>query len=79
MTKKDLVEEIIQNMPDGLTKLEKARYIYIELGKQRRFDTRYYYGNTSTRKRVYREALAMRDNPQRLRNKRTLSIANKRT
>lgn len=29
MTKKDLVEEILQNMPDGLTQLEKARYIYI--------------------------------------------------
>ena len=72
MTKKDLVEEIIQNMPEGLTQLEKARYIYIELGKQRRFDTRYYYGNTSTRKRIYQEAQLARKNHAKLRNKRTI-------
>ncbi len=56
MTKKDLVESIIQNMPDGLTKLEKARYIYIELGKQRKFDTRYYYGNRSSQRKAYKQA-----------------------
>lgn len=72
MTKKDLIEEIIQNMPEGLTKLEQARYIYIKLGRQMTFDTRYYYGNASTRKRVYKEAQVARNNPQRLRNKRTI-------
>lgn len=72
MTKKDLVEKIIQNMPEGLTKLEKARYIYIELGKQRRFDTRYYYGNTSDRKKVYQQAQIARLHPKELRNKRTI-------
>ncbi len=73
MTKKDLVEEIIQKIPEGLTQLEKARYIYIELGKQRRFDTRYYYGNSSTRKRIYEEAKLARLNSSKLRNKRTIT------
>ena len=72
MSKQDLIDMIINNMPDGLTQLEKARYIYIELGKQRRFDTRYYYGNTSTRRRIYREAQLARSNPRKLRNKRTI-------
>ena len=72
MSKQDLIDMIISNMPEGLTRLEKARYIYIELGKQRRFDTRYYYGNTSTRKRIYNEAQLARSNPKKLRNKRTI-------
>lgn len=72
MTKKDLVEEILQNMPDGLTQLEKARYIYIELGKQRTFDTRYYYGNSSIRKKIHQEVERERTNTRNLRNKRTI-------
>lgn len=72
MTKKDLIEEIIQNMPENLTQLEKARYIYIELGKQRRFDTRYYYGNASARRRVFKEIQSDISNPHTLRNKRTI-------
>ncbi len=72
MTKQDLVDSIIQSMPKNLTQLEKARYIYIELGKQRRFDTRYYYGNSSTRKRIYERAQASRLNPNIIRNKRTI-------
>ena len=72
MTKKDLIEEIIQNMPENLTQLEKARYIYIELGKQRRFDTRYYYGNASVRRRVFKEIQSDISNPHTLRNKRTI-------
>lgn len=66
MTKKDLVEEILQNMPDGLTQLEKARYIYIELGKQRTFDTRYYYGNSSIRKKIHQEVERERTNTRNL-------------
>lgn len=72
MTKQDLVDSIIQSIPNNLTQLEKARYIYIELGKQRRFDTRYYYGNTSTRKRIYEKAQASRLKPNIIRNKKTI-------
>ena len=72
MTKKDLIESIIHNMPEGLTELEKARYIYIELGKQRAFDTRYYYGSSSEKKRVYKQSLLERTKPEDLRNKRTI-------
>lgn len=72
MTKQDLVDYIIQSMPENLTQLEKARYIYIELGKQRRFDTRYYYGNTGIRKKIYEQAQASRLKLSKLRNKRTI-------
>lgn len=72
MTKRDLVDYIIQSMPENLTQLEKARYIYIELGKQRRFDTRYYYGNTGIRKKIYEQAQASRLKPYSIRNKRTI-------
>ena len=51
MTRKSLIENIRNNMPQGLNKLEIARYIYIELGKERSFDARYFYGNTKTRKK----------------------------
>ena len=72
MTKKDLVESIKQNMPDGLTQLEKARYIYIELGKQRRFDVRFYYGNSETRKRIKRLAMQAKHNPEMYRNQKSI-------
>lgn len=72
MTRKDLVEEIKQNMPDGLTQLEKARYIYLELGKQRRFDTRYYYGNSKTRKRIKMLAMNARYNAKKYYNEKNL-------
>lgn len=62
MTKKDLVEIIRQNMPDGLTPIEMARYIYIELGKHRRFDLKYYYGNSKTREKIRRSALRAKTN-----------------
>ena len=72
MTKKDLIEQLKQNMPKGLTKLEMARYIYIELGKQRGFDTRFFYGNRKTRNRIYRMAEKAKDNPKMFHNRKTL-------
>ena len=34
----DLKQSIIENMPEGLSELEKARYAYLELGKRLNFD-----------------------------------------
>lgn len=34
-------DKIIEKMPDGLTQIEKARYIYIQLGKYFSYDERY--------------------------------------
>lgn len=72
MTKKDLVESIKQNMPEGLTELEKARYVYIEIGKQKAFDPQYYYGNARTQKRIFLESHEASQNPEKFHNKRTL-------
>lgn len=72
MTRKDLIESIRQNIPEGLTQLEIARYVYIELGKQRRFDHRYYYGNKETEKKIYALSQESRIHPEKFYNKRTL-------
>lgn len=64
MTKRELVEKLKQDIPkfEG-TKEEKelktALYIYIELGKTKSFDEKYYYGNSQTKKKIYK--LAQKD------------------
>lgn len=72
MTKKDLIESIRQNIPEGLSQIELVRYIYIELGKQRRFDPKYYYGNNRTKKKIYALAQDSKRNPKKFHNKKTL-------
>lgn len=49
---KDLEDRIIQSIPKGLTKLEIARYVYIELGKIKRFSPAFYYGNTKVKRKI---------------------------
>lgn len=61
MTKKELVEYIKQNMPniqgtEEEKEIKTALYIYITLGKIKSFDEKYYYGNSETKKKIYRLA-----------------------
>lgn len=53
MNKKELIEQLKKNMPEGLSKLEIARYVYIELGKIKAFDERHYFGNKATKRKIY--------------------------
>lgn len=52
-----VAKQIIDRMPKDLSDLEKARYIYIELGKLASFDADYWHGNTKTQKRIYTRAM----------------------
>ena len=52
-----VAKQIIDRMPKDLSDLEKARYVYIELGKLASFDADYWHGNTKTQKRLYTRAM----------------------
>jgi len=56
MTKKEIIEKLRQNMPEGLNDVAMAKYIYIELGKIKSFDMRFYYGNSEIRRKMYKLA-----------------------
>ena len=54
---KDLkIEEIINNMPQNLSKLEKAYYIYIELGKLSNENARFVFNTEDYKKEHYNDA-----------------------
>lgn len=72
MSIKQLVQELKQKMPDGLNELEMARYIYIELGKIKAFDKKYYFGNSKTREKIYKLSIRNRRNVDSLVKKREL-------
>lgn len=57
MKVKELLHEI-QTNPEyqALDELSFIRKIYIEIGKNKTFDVRYYFGNTATQKQIYRLA-----------------------
>ena len=57
MTKKEIVQYLKQNMPTFTgNKIEKekkmAMYIYLELGKMKAFDEKYFFGNSKTKDKV---------------------------
>lgn len=58
MSKKEIVEYLRQNMPnfqgtEEERQVKTALYIYVELGKIKSFDPKYYFGNSETRKKLY--------------------------
>lgn len=61
MNKKELVEYLKKNMPffsgsEEKQEIKKALYIYIELGKIKAFDERYFFGNSETKKKMVKKA-----------------------
>lgn len=56
MNKEEFIEKLKQNMPEGLNEIETAKYIYIELGKEKAFDEKYFFGNSKTRRQIYKLA-----------------------
>ena len=44
-------DKIIEDMPKNLTQIEKARYIYIQLGKYFSYDERYITSESDNEKR----------------------------
>ena len=57
MKVKELLSEIENNIEyKELNEISFIRKIYIEIGKNRTFDVRYYFGNTATQKKIYKLA-----------------------
>lgn len=50
---KQVAEKIRNEMPEGLDELETLRYIYIYLGKQKRFDPMYCFADEKNKKKIY--------------------------
>ena len=46
------IDKMVAEMPKGLTELEQARYIYINLGKLLAYDERYTVGNNKQQRLV---------------------------
>ena len=58
MSKKEIIEKLKNNMPkfNGTQEeieVKEALYIYIELGKIKSFDEKYYFGNSETQRKIY--------------------------
>lgn len=72
MGRKELARQLKEQMPEGLTELEQVKKIYIELGKTKSFDIKYYYGDKQTRKKIYRLSQQARDNSDRIAEQRDI-------
>lgn len=54
MKVKELLEDIKSNEEyKKLDELSFIRKIYIEIGRNKTFDVKYYFGNTETQKKIY--------------------------
>ena len=58
MNQKEMIEQFKANIPefsgtDEEIEIKKALYLYINLGKIKSFDEKYYYGNSETQKNIY--------------------------
>lgn len=74
MNMEKLADNILKRMPKNLTKMEQARYIYIELGKLVTFDEEYWLGNSRTQKRIYKSAQRIK-NFKGLENKKVICVS----
>ncbi len=57
LIKTEKIENILKNIPDGLTKLEQAYYVYIELGKIVKEDPKFVFSTIEEKKERYNDAI----------------------
>lgn len=57
----NMAQHILTRMPANLTKIEQARYTYLQLGRLVTFDEKYWLGNSKTRRQIYKSARRVRD------------------
>ena len=77
MTKSELVEKLKKEMPeftgtDEEKEIKTALYIYVELGKMKSFDERYYFGNSKMIRQAEREALLDKTDPNKIAKKKKI-------
>ncbi len=68
MDLRKITEQFKENMPEFSgteeeKEIKKALYLYIELGKIKSFDERYYYGSSETQRKIYALAKRQERNP----------------
>lgn len=61
-----IINKILKDMPKGLTDLEKARYLYIALGKEKSYDEEFWFANSKTRQKIFKEKHSTRINFNKL-------------
>lgn len=52
----EYAKELLKDMPDFETDIEKAKYLYIKLGQELNFNPNYLYGNQKDRKEILQKA-----------------------
>jgi hypothetical protein len=75
--RKEIIEQLRQNMPDFQgndeeVEIKVALYIYVELGKMKSFDEKYYFGNSGTQRKIYDLAERSKRNIEEIVGKRKL-------
>lgn len=75
----EVIEELRKGMPcflgtDEEQEIKKALYIYIELGKRKSFDEKYYFGNSKSKNKIYKLANDSRRN-QNLKNRKIICVS----
>lgn len=55
---KNAIKRIINNMPKSLSDIEKARYMYVNLGKLFTYDENYWYSNSKISNKIYKKSLS---------------------
>lgn len=75
----EFIENLKKGMPcfsgtDEEQEIKKALYIYIELGKRKSFDEKYYFGNSKSKNKIYKLANDSRKN-QNLKNRKIICVS----
>ena len=52
---------ILKKIPEGLSDLEKARFVYLELGKMVSFNEEYWFGNNKIKNKIYKSQTKIED------------------
>lgn len=64
MNKQEFIQRMKEEIPKDFSELEIAKYIYIQLGKEKAFDEKYYFGNSKIRNQIYKLAERNRINSE---------------
>lgn len=77
MNKKEIIEYLKQNMPeftgDNIERQKRmAMYIYLELGKLKAFDEKYFFANNKTKTKIYSLAQASKNNVEEIAKKKKI-------
>ena len=57
ITFNNAIERLVAQIPNNLSEIEKARYVYLELGKLLCYDEKYWFGNSKIQNRIYKKSL----------------------